>query len=173
MNARRIAIDAMMSAMYVTLAYLSINLGFAKITFESFPVIVAGLMLGPVDGLIVGAIGTFIYQLTGYGITVTTLLWMLPYMACGLSCGLYARKYKYYNTVKQIWIIIIIAELVTFLLNTLAIYVDSRVYGYYTAAYVWGAIWVRLAVSVIKSVIYGFITLPILNGMAQVSGRKK
>lgn len=173
MKAKRIAIDAMMSAMYVTLAYFSINLGFAKITFECFPVIIAGLMLGPVDGLIVGAIGTFIYQLTGYGITVTTLLWMLPYMACGLVCGLYAKRFKYYNSLKQIWIIIIISELLVFAFNTLAIFVDSKVYGYYTFAYVWGAVWVRLAVAAIKSVIYGFITMPVLNGMAQVSGRKK
>ena len=163
----------MMAAVYVTLAYLSVSLGFAKITLESLPVIIAGLMLGPVDGLIVGGVGTFIYQLTSYGITLTTVLWMLPYMVCGVICGFYAKKYHYYNNVRQLRTIIIQAELILFLLNTLAIYADSKIYGYYTAAYVWGAVGVRAAVAAVKCVIYSFVTMPILKGMAEISGRKK
>ena len=98
---------------------------------------------------------------------------MLPYIACGLICGLFAKKNNYYNTGKQLWVIIIIAGLVTFALNTLAIYVDSKVYGYYSPAYVWGALGVRLAVLGIKTVMFGFLIMPILKAVAKITGRKK
>lgn len=173
MKTKRIAIDGILSALYVVLGYIAIDMGMAKISIEELPVILAGLLLGPIDGMIVGGLGTFICQIIKYGFSATTLLWMLPYIACGLVCGLFAKKYNYYNTSKQLWAIIIIAGLVTFALNTLAIYVDSKVYGYYTPAYVWGALGIRLAVMAVKTVIFGFIIMPILKATARITGRKK
>ena len=173
MKAKRIAIDGIMAALYVVLGYLSIDLGMMKISFEEFPVILVGLVMGPVDGMIVGGLGTFIFQIIRYGFSATTVLWMLPYIICGLVCGLFAVKYHYYNTNRQLWAIIIIAGILTFAFNTLAIYVDSKVYGYYTPAYVWGALGFRLIIMAAKIVVFGLLAMPILKAMAKITGRKK
>ena len=101
MKTKRIAIDGIMAALYVVLGFISLDLGMVKISVEELPVMLAGLMLGPVDGMIVGGLGTLICQLIRYGVSATTILWMLPYIACGLVCGLCAKKSNYYNTGKQ------------------------------------------------------------------------
>lgn len=173
MKTKRIAIDGIMAALYVVLGFISLDFGMVKISVEELPVILAGLMMGPVDGMIVGGLGTFICQIIRYGISATTALWMLPYIACGLVCGLCAMKSNYYNTGKQLWLIIIAAGMVTFVLNTLAIYVDSKVYGYYSVPYVWGALGVRFLVLVIKTAAFGLLIMPILKAMAKITGRKK
>lgn len=173
MKTKRIAIDGIMAALYVILGYISIDMGMMKISFEDLPVILAGLMMGPIDGMIVGGLGTFIFQMLRYGFSATTLLWMLPYIVCGLICGLFAKQNNYYNTNRQLWLIIMVAGLATFSLNTLAIYVDSKVYGYYSPAYVWGALGVRFLIMAAKTVIFGLLTMPILKAMAKITGRKK
>ena len=173
MKTKRIAIDGIMAALYVVLGYLSVDLGMVKISIEELPVILAGLMMGPADGMIVGGLGTFICQVIRYGFSATTVLWMLPYIACGLICGLFAKKNNYYNTNRQLWVIIIIAGLTVFVLNTLAIYVDSKIYGYYSPAYVWGALGLRLLVFAVKTVVFGLLILPILKAMAKITGRRK
>ena len=173
MKTKRIAIDGIMAALYVILGYISIDMGMLKISFEEFPVILSGLVLGPVDGVIVGGIGTFLFQILRYGFSATTLMWMLPYIVCGLVCGLYASKYGFYNSGRQLWFIITVAGFVTFALNTLAIYVDSKVYGYYSDAYVFGALGIRLIIMAVKTVVFGFLAMPVLRAMARITGRKK
>ena len=59
----QIAINAMLAALCAVLGYFSLDFVNLKITFESFPVLLAGMMYGPVNGAMVGLTGTFIYQL--------------------------------------------------------------------------------------------------------------
>ena len=79
MNTKRLTTLAMMIAIYIVLSILTpIRIINFKFTFEAFPILVAGLLMGPIDGMITGAVGSFIYQLffSGYGITPTTILWI-------------------------------------------------------------------------------------------------
>ena len=62
-----------------------------KITVDSLPILVAALLLGPLDGLAVGLIGSFLNQMLTYGLTVTTVLWILPAGIRGLVVGYYAK----------------------------------------------------------------------------------
>lgn len=80
---RQLSMNAIMAAMCAVLGYLSLDLGNLKVTFESLPILVSALLFGPADGMIVGGIGTLIYQLLRYGVSITTPLWMLPYIVCG------------------------------------------------------------------------------------------
>ena len=57
---RRLALDAMLSAMFVVLSMISISLPNMKITLDALPVLVASLLFGPLDGLSVGLIGSFL-----------------------------------------------------------------------------------------------------------------
>ncbi len=80
-----------------------------------------------------------VYQLLRYGVSVTTLLWILPYVVCGLIVGLYAQKRGFSSAQSRI-IIVVIAELVVTTLNTGVMYIDSKIYGYYSAVYIFGSI---------------------------------
>lgn len=163
--ASQMAIDAMLAAMCTAIAALiTLKLGGnLEITFESVPVHIAALLFGPVDGMIVAGIGNFIYQLlfSGYGLTATTALWILPYIVCGFIVGAYARRRDYRLTRAQLVFIIVVSELCVTLLNTFALFVDSKLFGYYSAAFVFGTLALRLVICVAKAVCYGLL-LPAL-----------
>ena len=54
----------MLIAIYTVLSILTpIKLSNFKFTFEAFPILVAGRLFGPLDGFIVGGLGSLIYQL--------------------------------------------------------------------------------------------------------------
>lgn len=171
MRTRQLATDAMLAAMCAVLGYLSVDLGNLKITFESLPVLVAAFLLGPADGFIVGCIGTLIYQVLRYGLTATTVLWMLPYMLCGLLVGLYAKKMHFRLSKRQIAWAVVIGEVGILLLNTAVMAADSLIYGYYSKAYIFGSFWIRLAICVAKSVAFALILPGILQAIRKFIDR--
>ena len=68
-TARRLAADAMFAAMVTVLGLVSISTGNLKITVEALPVFLGALLLGPVDGLAIGGVGTLLYQLLRFGVS--------------------------------------------------------------------------------------------------------
>ena len=159
MNTKRLTLLAMLIAIYVVLSILTIRTANFKVTLEAFPILVAGLLSGPIDGLIVGGAGSFVYQLlfSGYGLTATTILWILPHALSGLLAGLYAKTCHYeLDFKKTVFICLISAWLVT-ALNLLALYVDSRLYGYYSKALVFGSLLMRIITGTILAIIYAAI----------------
>ena len=173
LKTKQIAIDAMMAAMCALLGYIALDFGTMKITVEELPVILTGLMYGPVDGMLVGAIGTLIYQILRYGFSVTTVLWILPYIVAGQIAGLYAKKHGYYNSRGELIRIAFFTELAILVFNTLAIYVDSKLFGYYSVPYVWGALFTRAVIAAAKAVVIGIVLLPILKVMGKYTRNGK
>lgn len=154
MNNRKLTTYAMLIAINVVLSILApIKLSSFKFTFEAFPILVAGMLYGPVAGAIVGTIGSAIYQIlfSGYGLMITTPLWILPHTISGIVVGLLKNK--------QTLIITITSSFVVTILNTLAIYLDSKIFGYYTFAYVFGNIALKILTGIVLAVIYS-ITIP-------------
>ena len=169
--ARRLAVDAMLAAMCMVLASIALQLGGNfKVTFESVPVHIGALLFGPADGMLIGGIGTFLYQVlwSGYGITLTTALWILPYVVCGFIVGAYSRSKDRQLSRKQLTFIMVVSELAITLLNTLALYVDSRLYGYYSAVFVFGTLAVRLALCVGKAIVYGAVLPALLEPLKKI-----
>ena len=174
-SAKRITLCGVCVALYVVMSmFLSITVGGFKLTFEHLPVIIAALLFGPVDALIVGALGELANQLLTFGLTTTTILWMMPAMFRGLSVGLCAKlagSYVGINAVieKKIpvafWVTCIVSGLICSLLNTFTLYVDSKLYGYYSYAMVFGVLWVRLAASAVSSVLMAVAAKPVLAAM--------
>ena len=160
-SARRLAADAMFAAMVTVLGLVSISTGNLKITVEALPVFLGALLLGPVDGLAIGGVGMLLYQLLRYGVSATTLLWMLPYGICGLLVGLYAARRKFDLTRGQLTGITVANELLITALNTGVICVDSIIYGYYSKAVVFGMLIPRIALSIGKGVVFA-VVLPYL-----------
>jgi len=161
LTTRQLTLDAMLAAMCAVLGYLAIDTGTVKITFESVPVLLAALLFGPLDGMAVGLVGTLVYQLLRYGVSVTTPLWILPYVLCGLIVGLAAKKKGFALSQGQTVLFVVIAELVVTLLNTFTLYVDSKIYAYYFPGIITGALALRLALCVAKAVAYAYL-LPLL-----------
>jgi len=159
MNTKRLTSLAMLIAIYSVLACLTLNTGGIKFTLEAFPILVASLLLGPVDGLIVGGVGSFIYQVlfSGYGITATTILWVMPHAISGLVVGLYAKTKNYKLDFKNISFISIISALLVTALNTLALYVDSKLYGYYSFALVFSSIFLKIISGIVLAIIYSSV----------------
>ena len=160
MSTKRLTTLSMMIAINVVLCILSpIRIANFKFTFEAFPILLTALTFGPIDGLIVGALGSFIYQLffSGYGITVTTPLWILPHAMSGLIVGLYAKYHNYELSRNQTIFICIVSALLVTSLNILALYVDSKVFGYYSYALVFSNIFVKIIVGVILAIIYSLL----------------
>lgn len=150
----------MLIALNIVLSILTpIKLSNFKFTFEAFPILIAGILLGPIDGLIVGGVGSLIYQIlfSGYGFMPTTILWVLPHAVSGLLVGLYSKKNNFDLTKKQTVFITIVSSLVVTTLNTLAIYIDSKVYGYYSFVFVFGSIFFKIIVGITLAIIYSAI----------------
>ena len=153
MNTRRLVTDAVLIALYVVLNFYTIRLGWLNISLAAFPILVAALLYGWADGLIVGAIS----QLLTYGLSVTTIMWMLPTLVRGLMVGLYATKRGFDLNRKQIGFIVLVSCLVVTLLNTAALYADSLIY-HYPVALTLGTIALRLVSSVVMAVVFTIIT---------------
>ncbi len=158
---RRLALTGMLAALCAVLGYVSLDLGNLKFTFESLPILLGALLFGPLDGFAVGAVGTLIYQLLRYGISATTLLWIAPYALCGLLAGLWARARSFCMGRAAVLALVISNELLITLLNTGVMYLDSKIYGYYSFAYIFGSFFLRIGICVVKAAAFG-VLLPVL-----------
>ena len=153
MSTRKLVVIAMMVAVYVVLNTVgTIRLGWINISVSALPIIVGALLYGPVLG-----------QLMTYGVTATTVLWIIPPAVRGLLIGLYAKRCGYALSRKQLVGVLIVTSLVVTLLNTGAIYLDSVIYGYYTYAYVFGKVGIRIVSGAVTAVAMAFVTPPVLD----------
>jgi ECF transporter S component (folate family) len=170
-STRRLALNAVMIALYIALSTLAIPLGGLKLTVEHLPVIITALLFGPLDALLVGAFGELINQMLTFGFTPTTILWMAPAMFRGLSMGLCAKYLANHAGLTAViekklpvafLVICVISGLLCSLLNTFTLYVDSKMFGYYSYAMVFGVLWVRLATSAVSSVLMAVVSKPVV-----------
>lgn len=168
LTTQQLVTDAMLAAMCAVLGFISLDMGNLKVTFESLPVLLAAMLFGPLDGMLVGGVGVLLYQILRYGLMVTTPLWVLPYIIAGLCLGLYAKQKHFDLDVKHAILPVFLTEVLLFLLNTVGIYLDSLYFGYYSFAYVFGTIIPRLLLCIAKGVAFGAI-VPGLRDTVQKS----
>ena len=106
-------------------------------------------------------------QLLGpYGITATTLLWLLPPVIYGLILGQAARKLPgepLENRPAACYIVCILAALVRSAGNTAVIWADSVIYGYYTFALVFGAVAIRFLTGMAAAVLVATVVMPLVR----------
>lgn len=169
---KRLALDAMLAAMFVVLSLFSIRLPGMKITLDSLPVLVAAALLGPVDGLAVGLIGSFLNQMITYGFTATTLLWIIPAGIRGLLVGLYAKRHGFSMTLRQTVFITISTALLVTALNTFFMYVDSWVYSYSYAAAL-ATLALRVLAGIITAVLFSLLLPALLAALRRLLGDGK
>lgn len=170
---KRIALDAMMIALYVLLGFFKIPIGnLLRVNLASFAVIVCAVTFSPIDGLVVGFLGEFLSQILGpYGLTPTTLLWVLPEATRGVLLGLMMlvftkKQIPPANILKSkaiIWYLFscVLTGVIASLLNTFVLYVDSKMFGYYNYYMVFGVLLIRLGMAIVLSGVFGYIALQI------------
>lgn len=162
---RQLAFDAILAAMVAVLGFIALDFISIKVTFESVPIFIGALLFGPADGFAIGFVGTLIYQLLRYGVSVTTVLWIVPYALCGFLAGLYAKKKQFCFNIKSMLIVVISLELLITLLNTCVMYLDSKIYGYWFKGFIAGSLVLRLVICIVKSVAYSFVMEPLLKAI--------
>ena len=177
-SAKRIAVNAALVALYFALSMLAVPIGGFKLTFEHLPIILCAVFFGPVDALIVGALGELINQMLTFGFTPTTILWMAPAMFRGLSIGLCAklapkvlgRDALLEKKVPAAFLICcVVSGLICSLINTFTLYVDSKMFGYYSYALVFGVLWLRLGASAISSVLMSVAAKPLVHALRKTN----
>ena len=175
--AKRIALNAVLIALYIVLGFIKIPIGnVLRINMASFAVVVCAIAFSPIDGLLVGFLGEFLSQVLGpYGLTPTTALWALPEAVrgflLGLSVLLITRKHLTdagsTKTKSVIFYLVccILSGIIASLLNTFALYVDSKMLGYYNDYMVFGVLLIRLGLSAVMSTLFGTMALSIVAAM--------
>jgi len=171
MKTKKLAIDAMLAAMCAVLGYVALDTGSIKITFESLPILLGALLFGPLDGLAIGLVGTTIYQLARYGISATTPLWIAPYAIAGAFVGYSAKRKHFALGQKETTVLVTISELFITLFNTLTLYIDSKLFGYYLVGFIATSLVLRLVICIAKAVVFALV-LPRLLRAVHLRGGK-
>ena len=135
---QRICTDGVLVALYFVLTTFSLRMGNLRITFASLIVIVATLLFSTLDACLIAMLGELLNQVLQYGLTVTTPMWLLPPAIRALVLGLFfyvARKFGIFSPARKpvlMYAACITAALCTTLANTLATYIDSKLFHYYS-----------------------------------------
>ncbi len=174
-SVKRMALDAIMIAMFYVLSLFSIQAGGLKFTFSSLPIVLCAAIFGPVDAFLVGTLGAFLEQLLGaYGLTPTTVLWILPHSIRGLFIGLSLLGIRKWISPEApldqkggAWFIgvCLVAAVIVSCLNTLTLYVDSKMFGYYTYALVFGSLVWRIVSGLVVSFGVAVATIPVAKAL--------
>lgn len=172
-SVKRLATNAVLIALYFGLSMLSFEIGGIKITFASLPTIIGAMLFGPIDGFCIGFFGAFLEQLLKYGLTTTTLLWVLPPAIRGLFigvCALMLRKrlapQEIYKKKSMVYFgVCLVSGLIVSCLNTLVYYFDAVIYHYYSYALIFGVFWIRLASGLASSLLMSLLALPIIAAL--------
>ncbi len=134
-----------------------------KLPLSALPIIVGAVFYGPLWGAAVGFVGSLLGQILSYGLTPTTLLWVLPAAVRGLSIGLLFIAFKRSMKYPVLALEISISALMVTAVNTAVMYIDSKIYGYYSFAYVFGGLLVRVITGIAAAFVFAVIVPPIIK----------
>lgn len=130
----KMSICAVLAAMYVALEILSMQFG--KLAFMDnyqlplgcFPLIIASVMFGPVWGTATGIVGSFLSQVVGgYGITWSSLLWMMPTILYSLVVALLYLAFRKSDKTYLLAVEFVISSLCLSLANTAAMFLQNYI----------------------------------------------
>ena len=174
MKSRKLVTCAMLIALHTVLSlFVSVNLGNMKITFDALPIIIGAMLYGPVGGMVIGLLGAFFAQLLSYGLSVTTVLWILPAAFRGFFVGSFAKLLGEKFKGKVMLFVIVASSLLVTALNTGVMAADAIIYGYYSHAYVFGALIFRIISGVITAVLYTVVVPELLKYLRQAGIRSE
>lgn len=174
----RISIDGILIALFLILSLFSVRLGFVEIGIKGLPAILAAVLISPIDGLIVGGIGEFLYQVffSGYGLSPTTILWVLPLalrpFLIGLISVYFEKKGKdFVGFYPRYFISLAAVALFISVLDTGLLYLDGLIMGY-PVAYTLLQNFLRFVSGQATAVVVSFILIPLFKALTVFYDRK-
>ena len=165
----RICCVALCAAMYVPMSlYLAVNIGTVRISFASLPTVVMALLFGPVDAVFTALIGEFCKQPLTYGITYTTVFYLIPPALRGLCIGLFTLAMKKQGKRPEqyrwmLYVVCSIAATLTTIGNTLVNWLDSILFNYYTPALIFGGMAYRFVIGIITAIVVATAAIPLVK----------
>lgn len=165
---RRMTLDGVLIALFLVLSLLPLRFGnFLVIGVNTIVITIAAICLSPIDALLIAAIGETLNQIffSGYGITPTTPLWVLPVVVragiIALVAWLYRRKGDDLTNHKVLYFVTIMGTaLVISLLDTGLLHLDGLIMGY-PVAFVWAQTGIRFGTSQLTAFVVALIALPL------------
>lgn len=178
---KRLVTNAILIAMYFALSQISVRIGETyKITFVSLPVVISAVLCGPADAFLVGILGGFLEQLLSqYGLTATTVLWILPEAIRGLFIGGAVCLFRLSadsigkRSLTTFFAVCLIAAPLTSTLNTLVLCLDSKMFGYYSYAMVWGAFWLRLLFGTLSALMTAIAAVSVITALKHITPQRR
>ena len=175
----RISIDGILVALFLVLSLLSIRLGFVEIGIKGSVAILAAVLISPIDGLIVGGLGEFLYQVffSGYGLTPTTMLWVLPLALRPLSIGLFCRYFEkkgkeFVGFYPRYFIVFGAAALLISLLDTGILQLDGLIMGY-PVTFTWVQTGIRFLSGQATAIVVSFLIIPLFKALSVIYDKRK
>ena len=171
---------AIMAAMAIALnSVASVQVTHAiKITFYALPLLVVGILFGPLMGFTTGLVSGVILQLISpYGISLSSPFWALAPVCWGGISGLVAKICKNMNK----WVLVVIAvtsaSIAANLVNTLAMIMDSLLVkdSWYTLSAImldWPGRLLTMAVTLIPYIIISAIVCESLKKIYNIEDNK-
>ncbi len=161
---------AVMTALYLPLARLAIEIGTVKLSLGSLPVTVLALLTGPVEAALAAALGELLKQMLTYGFTATTLLWIIPPALRGLLIGLAAaRLWRTERPLEERPVLCygvgMGAAVATTVANCLPLWLDSVIYGYYFPGYILGSLLARLGVGIATALMVAILAMSVVPAL--------
>ncbi len=111
----RLTLNAMFVAIHVILGLVP-----SEFSLQSLPVLVCAFLLSPADAIAVSFLGSFIEQLR-WGLGITTVFWVLPWLVFGLVAGVGAYLIRRRERPWKMILVIVLSELVLNIGNTVAL----------------------------------------------------
>ncbi len=172
-SVKRMCYAALLAAMYLPLSlYAAVQVGNVRISFGSLPVVVAALLFGPLDAVVVALVGEFFKQILTYGITYTTVLYLIPPAFRGLVVGLGAlalrrRGQRLEERRALCYGVCVVAAVCTTVGNTLVNWLDSVLMHYYFPGLILGDLVWRLAVGMLNALVMSSLAIPLVKTLRQ------
>lgn len=169
---------ALLAALYVVLStYFSVRVTFIHITFSSLPVVLAAFLMGTGPALLVAGLGEFMAQVLGYGLSISTFLFMGPQLVRALVLGVMtAALCKGFFVEKKPLVlgsIVLTASVATSLTTTLSLWIDSHLMGYYSYHLVFVMSVQRMVSSLVTATVISLICVPVVGALRRLPAMQK
>lgn len=166
-KSRRIAFDGMLAAVYFALSFLVVDTGTFKFTFTSLAIVTAALLFGPADACAVALVGELLYQVIIFGVTATTPIWLVPPVIHALLLGLCAKFLGRVRPPEErtgpCFAACLGCAVVNSLCNTVALYFDSKIFGYYEYHMIFGVALIRICIGLATALIVTALAMPLVG----------
>ena len=163
-KSKRLALDGMLAAVYFALSWAVIPIGGnLQVRFTSLALVVTALLFGAADACAVAFVGEALYQIVVFGVTVTTPIWLLPPVLHALALGLIAKPLR--DKAIPCFTACLCCGALNSVCNTLALWADAKIYGYYSPAVVFGAMPLRLAIGFATATVVSCAAIPTVRAL--------